>query len=106
MRKFVKGDEIIVITGKDKGKKGKIVKVFPIEQKVIVEDVNKVKRHQKPSYTHQGGIVEKEMPISWSNISHIDPKSGRPTRVRVMVNEHGVKVRVAVKSGEKIGSES
>ncbi len=98
-----KGDEVIVISGKDKGKKGKIARLFVEEGKVIVEGVNLVKRHLRPNAKNpQGGILEKEAPIFASKVMPIDPKTGKGTRVRMGKDEKGKKIRVA-KSGEAIG---
>ena len=98
--KVKKGDKVIVIAGKDKGKKGDIMQVFPLESKVKVAGVNLVKRHTKPSNTGSGGVVTKEMPIHVSNILHVDPKTSLPTKVGIKVLENGKKVRFAKKSGE------
>ena len=95
------GDEVIVITGSEKGKKGKITKVLKDEARVIIGGVNLVKRHQKPSRTSSGGITEKEASIHVSNVALVDPKSGKPTRVGYKVEKEG-KVRVAKRSGEVI----
>jgi len=103
--KVKKGDEVIVITGKNKGKKGKILSVFPKENKAIVSGINLVKKHTKPSQNSEGGIIQKELPIHISNISLIDPKSGGSTRVGFKILEDGSKVRVARKSGEIITAE-
>ncbi|ABV76583.1 50S ribosomal protein L24 [Rickettsia rickettsii] len=103
--KVKKGDEVVVITGKHKGKKGKILKVFPEDSKVIVSGVNVVKKHTKPNQMSEGGIITKELPIHISNIAHIDPKTGNPTKVAFKFLEDGSKVRVAKKSGEIIGKE-
>ncbi|AAY61140.1 MAG: 50S ribosomal protein L24 [Rickettsia sp.] len=103
--KVKKGDEVVVITGKHKGKKGKILKVFPEDSKVIVSGVNLVKKHTKPNQMSEGGIITKELPIHISNIAHIDPKTGNPTKVAFKFLEDGSKVRVAKKSGEIIGKE-
>ncbi|AFC70927.1 50S ribosomal protein L24 [Rickettsia australis] len=103
--KVKKGDEVVVITGKHKGKKGKILKVFPEDSKVIVSGVNLVKKHTKPNQMSGGGIIIKELPIHISNIAHIDPKTGNPTKVAFKFLEDGSKVRVAKKSGEIIGKE-
>ncbi|AFB26621.1 MULTISPECIES: 50S ribosomal protein L24 [spotted fever group] len=103
--KVKKGDEVVVITGKHKGKKGKILNVFPEDSKVIVSGVNVVKKHTKPNQMSEGGIITKELPIHISNIAHIDPKTGNPTKVAFKVLEDGSKVRVAKKSGEIIGKE-
>lgn len=100
--KLKKGDEVIVIAGKDKGKQGKIVKVIPAERRVIVEGVGKVKRHSKPSRTGAGGIIEKEAPLHASNVMLVDPKTGKGTRVGYKMLADGKKTRVARKSGEVI----
>lgn len=100
--KLKKGDEVIVIAGKDKGKKGSITKVLPADMRVIVGGVNKVKKHQKPSREGAGGIVEKELPLHASNVMLVDPKSGKPTRVGYKTLEDGSKVRFAKDSGEVI----
>lgn len=100
--KVKKGDEVIVIAGKEKGKKGKITQVIPSESRVIVGGINMVKRHTKPSRTSPGGLVEKEAPLHVSNVALLDPKTGKPTRVGVKTLEDGRKVRVAKRSGEVI----
>jgi large subunit ribosomal protein L24 len=98
-----KGDKVVVIAGKDKSKTGRILAVDPKEQRVIVEGVNVVKRHTKPSMAYpEGGIVEKEAPVHVSNVQLIDPKTGAPTRIGHKVLEDGTKVRYAKKSGEVI----
>lgn len=98
-----KDDNVIVITGKDKGKKGRIIAAYPRENRVLVEGVNMVKKHSKPTQQNpQGGILEQEAPIHVSNVMLVDPKSGKPTRVGYKVLENGQKVRVAKKSGEVI----
>jgi large subunit ribosomal protein L24 len=95
-----KGDKVMVISGKDKGKTGNILAAFPKQSRVLVEGVNIVKKHAKPSQENpQGGILSQEAPIHVSNVMPIDPKSGKPTRVGYTV-ENGKKVRVAKKSGE------
>ena len=96
-----KGDQVIVITGRDKGKTGEVIKSMPKENKVIVQGINLVKRHTKPTQESAGGIVTKEAPIHVSNVALIDPKSGKATRVGFKV-ENGQKVRVAKRSGEVI----
>ncbi|MFY9589488.1 50S ribosomal protein L24 [Rickettsia endosymbiont of Halotydeus destructor] len=103
--KVKKGDEVIVITGKYKGKKGKILKVFPEDNKIIVSGINLVKKHTKPSQVSEGGIITKELPIHISNVAHIDPKTGQSTKVGFKILADGSKVRVAKKSGEIIGKE-
>ncbi|MBF0324087.1 MAG: 50S ribosomal protein L24 [Alphaproteobacteria bacterium] len=97
-----KGDKVVVITGKDKGKSGEVLVAYPKEDRVIVQGVNKVKRHTRPTQTNAGGIVEKEASIHVSNVAHADPKDGKPTRVGVKILEDGRKVRVAKRSGEVI----
>ena len=98
-----KGDTVFVNTGKDKGKTGKVVKVFVEENRAIVEGLNMVSKSQKPSAQNpNGGIVKQEAPIHISNLNLVDPKSGKPTRVGIKINEDGTKVRVAKKSGEEI----
>ena len=102
MMRVKKGDTVVVIAGKDKGKTGKVVKVFPKTNKVIVEGVNVVTKHQKPSAINpQGGIVNKEASIHISNVMPLDPETGKGTRVRFEMRD-GKKVRVAVKSGKEI----
>ena len=98
-----KDDTVIVLTGEDKGKTGKVLKVLVEKQRAIVEGVNIVKKSAKPSAKNpQGGIVEMEAPIHISNLSLIDPKSGKATRIAIRVKEDGSKVRIAKKSGEEI----
>ena len=99
------GDDVIVLTGKDKGKTGKIIKVIPKALKVVVAGINVVKKHMKPTQSSEGGIIQKELPIHISNVSHIDPKTGKATRVRMQKLEDGTFVRVAKKSGEVIAKE-
>jgi len=100
--KIKKGDKVIVLTGKDKGKTGEVVKSMPKIGKVFVSGINMVKKHQRPSAISAGGIIEKEMPIDTSNVSLIDPKTEKPTRVGFKVLKDGKKVRFAKKSGEVI----
>jgi len=97
-----KGDKVVVLAGKDKGKKGEVIAAMPKEERVIVQGVNMVKRHQRASAASQGGIIEKEASIHVSNVAHVDPKDGKPTRIGVKVLEDGRKVRVARRSGEVI----
>jgi large subunit ribosomal protein L24 len=98
-----KDDTVIVITGKDKGKKGRIIAAYPRENRVLVEGVNMVKKHAKPTQQNpQGGILDQEAPIHVSNVMLVDPKTNKPTRVGYKVLENGQKVRVAKKSGEVI----
>ena len=100
--KIKKGDKVIVITGKDKGKTGEVTKVMPKDNKVVVAGVNMAKRHQKPSQENAGGIIEKEMPIHVSNVALVDPKSGEATRVAMRIEDGARKVRVAKRSGDVI----
>lgn len=94
---------VIVITGKDKGKKGRVIAAYPRENRVLVEGVNNVKKHTRPSQANpQGGIIEQEAPIHVSNVMHIDPKSGKVTRIGYKVLDNGKKVRIAKRSGEVI----
>jgi large subunit ribosomal protein L24 len=95
-------DKVVVLTGKDKGKTGEVVRVLPSENRVVVRGVNVVKKHQRPSATSQGGILEKEAPIHVSNVAHVDPKDNKPTRVGFKTLEDGRKVRFAKRSGEVI----
>ena len=97
-----KGDSVVVRTGRDKGKRGDVLKVIPAEERVIVQGVNMVKRHTKPSQAGPGGIVEKEAPIHMSNVAHVDPKDDKATRVGFKVLDDGRKVRFAKRSGEVI----
>lgn len=97
-----KGDKVVVLTGKDKGRRGEIIRVLPKEARVVVAGVNKIKRHTKPTQTNQGGIIEREAPIHVSNVALEDPKDGKATRVGFKTLEDGRKVRVAKRSGELI----
>lgn len=96
-----KGDRVIVTTGRDKGKQGEVLRVIPDENRVVVQGVNMIKRHQRPTQTSQGGIVEREAALHLSNVMHVDPKSGEATRVRFEERD-GKKIRVATRSGEAI----
>ena len=96
------GDTVIVIAGKDKGKKGKVLEAYPKKDRVLVEGINIATKSEKPSKTNpQGGIVKKEMPIQVSNVMYYDAKSGKGTRIKYEIQD-GQKVRVAKKSGEQI----
>jgi large subunit ribosomal protein L24 len=98
--KIKKGDKVVVITGRDKGKSGEVLRVLRDEGRVIVQGVNMIKRHTRQSPGQPGGIVEKEAAIHISNVAHIDPKSNQPTRVGYKRLEDGRKVRYAKRSGE------
>ena len=100
--KIKKGDKVVVTTGRDKGKQGEVLRVLRAEERVLVQGVNMVKRHTAPSQTSPGGIVEKEASLHISNVAHIDPKSGSPTRVGYQLDKDGNKVRIAKRSGERI----
>jgi large subunit ribosomal protein L24 len=100
--KIRKGDRVVVLTGKDKGKTGEVLRVLPKESRLVVQGVNVVKRHQRPTQFSAGGIDEKEASIHVSNVAHIDPASSKPTRVGIRITDDGRKVRVAKRSGEQI----
>lgn len=101
--KIKKGDYVVVIAGKDKGRKGEVLKVSPKEERVVVKGIRMVKRHVRPSQMDpDGGIKEFEAPIHVSNVAHLDPKEDKPTRVGFKTLKDGKKVRVAKKSGEVI----
>jgi len=100
--KLKKGDEVIVLAGKDKGKKGKIVKVISDIRKVVVTDINKYKKHQKPGNNEPGGIIEKDMPLHVSNVAYFDAKSNKGVRVGHDFNKDGKKIRINKKTGKEI----
>lgn len=101
--RIVAGDLVVVISGKDKGKKGKVMRVLPEDNRVLVEGVNRVKRHTRATPRNpSGGIVEREQPIHASKVMPADPKTGQGTRVRFKVLENGKKIRIAVKSGDEL----
>jgi large subunit ribosomal protein L24 len=100
--KIKKGDKVVVITGRDKGKQGEVLRVLRADERVLVQGVNMVKRHTAPSQLSPGGIVEKEAPLHISNVAHIDPKSSKPTRVGYKIDKDGRKTRIAKRSGESI----
>lgn len=97
-----KGDRVVVLSGRDKGRKGTVLKALPKEDRVVVQGVNVVKRHTRQDRTNQGGIIEMEAPIHVSNVAHEDPRDGSPTRVGFKTLEDGSKVRFAKRSGEVI----
>ena len=99
-----KGDRVSVTTGRDKGKTGEVVKILTKQDKAVVQGVNMIKRHTRPSGSEAGGIIEKEAAIHVSNLAHLDPKDDQPTRVGIKVLEDGRKVRFAKRSGEVIDS--
>ena len=101
--KIKKGDKVEVLTGKDKGKRGEVLRVYPEKNKVVVEGVAIAKRHVKPNAANQqGGIVKAEAAIDASNVALIDPKTDKPTRVGYLIKEDGTKVRVSKKSGAEL----
>lgn len=100
--KIKKGDRVIVVAGKDKGKSGDVLKMLPKENRAVVNGVNVARKHTKQTAAQEGGIVNKELSIHVSNLAHIDPKDGKATRVGYKVLDDGKKVRVAKRSGEVI----
>jgi large subunit ribosomal protein L24 len=100
--KIKKGDKVVVLTGRDKGRSGEVVQVLPRENRATVRGVHVVKRHQRQTANQEGGIVSKELPVDLSNLAIADPKDGKPTRVGFKVLEDGRKVRFAKRSGDLI----
>jgi large subunit ribosomal protein L24 len=100
--KIRKGDKVIVLTGRDKGRTGEVISVQPDENRALVRGVNMVKRHQRQTPQQQGGIISKEASIDLSNVALADPKDGKPTRVGFKVMNDGRKVRIARRSGVEI----
>ena len=100
--KIKKGDRVVVLTGRDKGRAGEVARVDPIEQRAIVRGINVVHRHQRQTAKQEGGIIAKEAPIHLSNLAIADPKNGKPTRVGFKFLPDGRKVRFAKRSGELI----
>ena len=99
--KLKKGDDVVVLSGKDKGKKGKIVRMLPKTDKAIVSDINKVKKNQKPDNNQPGGIIEKDMPIHISNLSFFDTSSDKPVRIGFKISKDK-KIRINKESGKEI----
>jgi large subunit ribosomal protein L24 len=97
-----KGDKVVVLAGRDKGRSGEVIEVRPAQNTALVRGVNLVKRHQKQSATKEGGIISKEASVHLSNIALADPKDGKPTRVGFKVHADGKKVRIAKRSGVEI----
>ncbi|MBZ9735602.1 50S ribosomal protein L24 [Mesorhizobium sp. B3-1-9] len=102
MQKIKKGDKVVVLAGKDKGRSGEVLSVQPKEDTAVVRGVNLIRRHQKQTQSQEAGIITKEAPIHLSNIALADPKDGKPTRVGFTIQKDGKKVRVAKRSGEVI----
>jgi large subunit ribosomal protein L24 len=100
--KIRKGDKVVVLAGKDKGKNGEVLRVLPQENRAIVQGVNVARRHQRQTPGQEGGIISKEMPIHVSNLSLRDPRDGKPTRIGYKILADGKKVRIAKRSGEVI----
>jgi large subunit ribosomal protein L24 len=100
--KIRKSDQVVVIAGRDKGKRGRVLAVAPTTGKVKVEGAGMIKRHQKPAGNRGGGIIEKEAWINISNVQIVDPQSGKPSRVRYQVEGDGTKIRVAAASGHSL----
>jgi large subunit ribosomal protein L24 len=100
--KIKRGDNVVVISGRDKGKRGEVLRVFPQDARLIVQGVHIARRHTKQRLGEPGGIVDKELTIHVSNVAHIDPQSGKPTRIGYRSLDNGRKVRVARRSGEVI----
>ena len=100
--KIKRDDNVVVISGRDKGKQGKVLRVFPSEQRAVVQGVHIARRHTAPRMGDPGGIVEKELTIHISNLAHIDPQTNKPTRVGYKMLDDGRKVRFARRSGEVI----
>ncbi len=100
--KIKKGDKVVVLTGRDSGRTGEVVRVMPKEERALVRGVNLVKRHQRQTMNQEGGIIQKEAPIHLSNLALADPKDGKPTRVGFKILEDGRKVRFAKRSGDLI----
>lgn len=102
MNKIRKGDKVVILSGKDKGRNGEVIKVNPEEDTAVVRGINMVKRHQRQTQTQEAGIISKEAPIHISKLAIADPKDGKPTRVGFRIEKDGKKVRVAKRSGDLI----
>ena len=102
MQKIKKGDSVVVLAGKDKGRTGEVVKMLPREGRAVVSGVNQVKRHQRQTQNQEAGIVLRDAPIQLSNLALADPKDGKPTRVGFKILDDGRKVRFAKRSGDVI----
>ncbi len=101
--KIRKGDRVVVLKGKDRGKEGTVMRVLPTAGKVIVDGVNVAKKHQKPTgQTMQGGIIDKDMPIDASNVAIVSPKDGKATRVGYKIEDDGTKVRICKRTGVQL----
>ena len=100
--KLKKGDKVVVLAGKDKGRSGEVIKVMPKDGRALVRGINMIKRHQRQTASQEAGIINKEAGIQLSNLAVADPKDGKATRVGFKVLDDGTKVRVAKRSGEQI----
>ena len=100
--KIKKGDKVVVLSGRDKGRTGEVVEVHPQEERALVRGVNVVKRHQKQTAQQEGGIISKELPIHLSNLAVADPKDGKPTRIGFKTMPDGKRVRIAKRSGVEL----
>ncbi|NOT70588.1 MAG: 50S ribosomal protein L24 [Hyphomicrobium sp.] len=100
--KIKKGDAVVVLAGRDKGKRGEVIEVRPKENRALVRGINMVRRHQRQTQAQEGGIISKEGPIQLSNLAIEDPKDGKPSRVGFKILADGKKVRIAKRSGEQI----
>jgi large subunit ribosomal protein L24 len=100
--KIKKGDKVVILAGRDKGKTGEVVQVMPKEERALVRGINLVKRHQRQTAGQEGGIISKEAPLHLSNLACADPKDGKPTRVGFKILDDGRKVRFAKRSGDLI----
>jgi large subunit ribosomal protein L24 len=100
--KIKKGDKVVVLTGRDKGRSGEVIRVIPKENRAVVRGVNVVKRHQRQTAQQEGGIIRKEGAVHLSNLALADPHDGKPTRIGFKILDDGRKVRVAKRSGELI----
>lgn len=100
--KIKKGDAVVVLAGRDKGKRGEVIEVRPKENRALVRGINMVRRHQRQTASEEGGIISKEGPINLSNLAVEDPRDGKPTRVGFKVLADGKKVRIAKRSGEQL----
>ena len=102
--KIKKGDRVVVLSGKDRGKEGVVMRALPVAGKVIVEGVNTARKHQRPTrVTQSGGIVDKDMPIDVSNVAIISPRDGKATRIGYRIKDDGTKVRVCKRTGAELG---
>jgi large subunit ribosomal protein L24 len=100
--KIRKGDKVVVLAGRDRGRTGEVIEVRPSEDRALVRGVNMVKRHQRQTANQEGGIISKELPVHLSNLAIADPKDGKPTRVGFKVQSDGKKIRIAKRSGAEI----